>query len=378
MKNRRTTKAQYIEISGSSYEIGAQMGKLLPQNAGIIAPSESMPKVILDEALALYDAYCPGLTDELKGYADATGATLGQLIFCAMTYLRPSCSEMVFLPDLTAEAHVLLARSYEFAPQFEDFRVIKLSPTGKYAHIGGSIADFGRSEGLNEHGLGVCMTSCGFPVSNQKEMRSPAFKGLQFWAVIKALLENCKDVEEALNFVQKMPIAYNINLLMADVSGRAVLYETLDGTSAYVEIHQADHSNPNYLHATNHPVLEPMRSKEPFAMNNSVVRYQTIDAFINQNDKHSADQIKSFLLTDYPQGLNCRGFDEFFGTIKSVVMDLNELSFEICWAGQALNGWQKYALKGSNKEETAPPITYEIEYDNAPSASGFFDRVPLK
>ncbi|MBF4691947.1 C45 family autoproteolytic acyltransferase/hydolase [Fusibacter ferrireducens] len=378
MKNRRTTKAEYIEISGSSYEIGKQMGKILPQNTGVLSPDHAMPKVLLDEAFALYDQFCPGLTDELRGYADAIGVELVQLQFCSMTYLRPNCSEMVLMPSKTDNDHILLARSYEFAPQFEDFRVFKLSPRGKYAHIGGSIADFGRSEGLNEKGLGISMTSCGFPVSNQKEMRSPTFKGLQFWAVVRSLLENCKDVGEALDFVQRMPIAYNINLLIADASGRAVLYETLDGASAYKEIHSGNHSDPKYLHATNHPVLEPLRTAEPFAMKNSVVRYQTINDFIEETNQHNIEEIKAFLLSDYPQGLNCRGFDAFFGTIKSVIMDLNDLSFHICWAGQEINGWQKYDFKTVHSGDSDQPTTYEIEYYDEPTASGFFDRVSLK
>ncbi len=57
----------------------------------------------------------------------------------------------------------------------------------------------------------------------------PAIVGLQFWAVIRYLLENCKDVDEALEYLKDMPIAYNINLLLADKSGNIALVETLDG-----------------------------------------------------------------------------------------------------------------------------------------------------
>ncbi|GMQ56246.1 hypothetical protein AN1V17_06390 [Vallitalea sediminicola] len=57
---------------------------------------------------------------------------------------------------------------------------------------------FGRSEGINECGLMVGQTSCGMPVGNMEMMRKPAISGLQFWAVIRSLLENCKDVDEAL------------------------------------------------------------------------------------------------------------------------------------------------------------------------------------
>ncbi|MDU4753181.1 MAG: isochorismatase family protein, partial [Clostridium butyricum] len=40
------------------------------------------------------------------------------------------------------------------------------------------------------------------PVGNSDGLRKPAIVGLQFWAIIRYLLENCKDVDEALEYLK--------------------------------------------------------------------------------------------------------------------------------------------------------------------------------
>lgn len=63
-----------------------------------------------------------------------------------------------------ADGHTRIARSYEFTIDDEDLTVYRTSPEGGYAHVEGSIAGFGRSEGINEKGLAISMSSCGIPV----------------------------------------------------------------------------------------------------------------------------------------------------------------------------------------------------------------------
>ena len=371
-------KAEIVSFNGSHYDIGLAMAKYLDGNIGICDESDSISDKILEEALKLYDQYCPGLEEELRGYADGKGVVLNRLSFISMTYLRPNCSGMVLLPSMTLNGHTIVARSYEFSPHLEDFKIYNISAKGKHSYIGGSIAEFGRSEGINQEGLGVTMTSCGFPVSNISEMRKPALKGLQFWAVIRTLLENCKTVEESLSMLKDMPIAYNINLIIGDSSGNAVIYETLDGKKHYKKIsHQ--NSSDNYLHATNHPCLDEMIEIEPFAMKNSLVRYKKTDEFLGGGQKIKVENLKNFLLKDYPEGLNCSYFDEFFGTIKSVVMDLDDLTFSICWGGNSQNGWDDYSIKIHGDDEIFKIIdSKEIELQGKVASKEFFARVSLK
>ncbi|MDO5574280.1 MAG: carcinine hydrolase/isopenicillin-N N-acyltransferase family protein [bacterium] len=146
---------------------------------------------------------------------------------------------------------------------------------------GATTALFGRSEGINEHGLAVSQSSCGFPVSNLPQMRNPGIKGLQFWAVIRSLLENCKTVDEALSMLTGMPIAYNINLYLADAAGEIALYETMNGEAACERIGagnkamacvrigseeknlKKDDSLAGCLFETNHIAIKSFQNREP-------------------------------------------------------------------------------------------------------------------
>ncbi len=361
-------KVGYFELKGTHYEVGHQLGELLGRKRMVLNKRTVFTEEEFAAAMTLYDAYCPGLCEEMRGYADAVGVKVERLLYAFMTYLRPRCSQIALLPPLTVNGHVILARSYEFAPRMEDRHVFQTEVEGKHAHIGGSVVEFGRSEGMNECGLGVSMSSCGFPVSNLKKMRAPAIPGLQFWAVVRAILENCKDVEAAVEYAKNVPIAYNINLLLADKGGHAALIETLDGRFAMRRI-GAD-SEKKYLHSTNHALIEELIACEPLVMHNSRVRYERIRQFLEAKKSRAEEEVKRLLLTEYPEGLNCHFYQEVFGTIKSVFMDLNEGRFTICWGGLAENGWKDYEIKktiGNHKETLrlqeaqAPPDFFALE-----------------
>lgn len=229
-------KVNIFELVGTNYEIGYQLGQIAAKHPQFVemqkCPLGTFTEKKAKEMTTMFDQYCSGLNEELQGFADAIGATRLQMVYYAMTYLTPGCSLLAILPKRTQNGHVMVARNYEFSHKMDDFSFCTTRVTGKYAHIGGSVMQFGRSEGINEWGLMVGQTSCGMPVGNMEPMRKPAITGLQFWAVIRSLLENCKNVDEALKSLMDMPIAYNINLILADKFGRAVLFETLDGKKA--------------------------------------------------------------------------------------------------------------------------------------------------
>lgn len=335
-------KTAYYELKGSHYEIGRQMAKLLGREALHMVPPEQFTKEEVARAFDLFNQYCPGITDELRGFSDETGVPIQENAYTWMTYLIPRCSNLALLPVHTENGHTLIARNYEFGIDEEDFHVYRVAPEGKYAHIGGSLLEFGRSEGINECGLAISMSSCGFPVSNLPFMRAPAIRGLTFYAVLRTLLDQCKDVPEALDKLKNMPIAYNINLVMADRNQNIALVETMNGEMA---VQLGGHpGEPTFLSATNHIAIPSFQNRENMAMRNSVVRYDRIQNFVKGTEKLKEQQIKDFLLTKYPDGLTSWFYEDRFGTVKSVVMDVNEGRFSICWGGRADNGWNDYYI----------------------------------
>lgn len=370
----KTIIAKTMELKGTNYEIGYSLGKLTALSPALMVLHTSgcsgFGKKETEQAIHLFSKWCPGLPEELNGFADALKVAPEKIVYYAMTYLRPNCSQLALLPAKTENGHPLIARSYEFNDEAEDFMLLKTSVSGKYTHIGTSVLSFGRDDGFNDQGLCVTMSSNGFPVGANENMRRPAVRGLQFFAVIRSVLENCKDVEKAITFIKEMPFAYNLNMILADQHGNAALVETLDGRIAFKRIYSG--SNEHYLYATNHPLLESIIPFEPQAMSNSLKRCQTIQSFADRHEKISIDQLKTLLLTHYPEGLCCHYYKDFFGTTKSMIIDPLEGTIDLCWGGRKENGWHRYCISDS-----FPENFHEIQLENDSADPALFQMQPL-
>lgn len=345
-------KVKYYEVSGTHKEIGKQLARKLDAKKFYMPAPAFFTEKEVAEAMEVYDKYCPGLREELEGFAEEAKLEIKDIASTWMTYLVPRCSGLAILGSKMEDGHTRLARNYEFSIDDEDLTVCQMQAEGKYTHIGGTAVGFGRTEGINECGLAVSMSSCGLPVSNIEGMKVPKIKGLQFWAVIRSILDNCKNVEEALKLALEMPIAYNINLYLADDKGNAVLLETIDGHKAYQQI--SEDSSKKYVCGTNHIVLPEIQHHEPMAMRNSIVRYEKLIQFSETNTYLKETQIREMLLKKYPEGMSCYYYKQWFGSIKSVVMDTAERRYSICWFGQRENGWEDYivAQPMKNMEKT--------------------------
>ena len=99
-----------------------------------------------------------------------------------------------------------------------------------------------------------------------------------------------------------------------------------------------------YLHSTNHAHLPEIVEIEPLAMEHSVCRYEFIKTYMEQAKQLTDKDLKELLLSEYPRGLCCHWYDEFFGTIKSMVFDVTLGKVDICWGGIGANGWKTYSL----------------------------------
>lgn len=367
------TQATCLELAGTNYEIGRRMGEHIKRYPKPGIPQQPCGLGAQDMIYArhLLEQWCSGINEEIEGVADVLGFPPEISAYYTMTYLVPRCSQAVVLPQRTENRHTMLARSYEFSPAAEDFILARTSVKGKYTHIGTTAMQLGRDEGVNECGLAVTMSSCGLPVGAPKGMRASALRGLQFWAVIRTLLENCADVAQAIDYLDGMPIAYNINLILADKAGNAALFETLDGETGIRQI-GAD-TQEQYLFATNHAALPLLIRREPFAMRHSLVRYEKIRNFLETTQRVDSGLLRKLLHEKYPQGLYCPYYKDFFGTTKSMLLDVNDGTIELCWGGIEQNGWKCYGVDTPLKESRE-----RIAMEPEPSPRGLYEALPLR
>jgi len=366
-------KGYHTVLKGSSYEIGQQQANILvkkyPQALKcVIGETSNISNNLFKDLITLFDRFCPGLNEEIIGFCDVLKVSPNKLQYFDMTWLNAGCSHLAVLPEKTIDGHTYVLRNYDFSENMDDMRLCTTHVEGLYYHTGFSIGYFGRSEGINEHGLCITNSSCGKPVGNIPGLKKPTISGLQFWAVTRALLEQCKDVDEAVQMIRELPVSYNLNMIVADASGNAVLIEMLEHRKSYYNVNKE--SNNQFLTATNHGVLPEIYALEPKKMKHSRIRYDLMQEYMMKKEKYTKNEIRKLVEMKYPDGLTVHNYDQYFGTLRSILFDLNRKTLEVCFGSPLNNEWT--TLKAG---EALPFEEVDINIEKEQSPSDFWSMV---
>ncbi|PZM65992.1 C45 family autoproteolytic acyltransferase/hydolase [Paenibacillus dendritiformis] len=329
----------FAHLEGTSREVGRQQGQFAAEQPAwmpMLVLPEPLPEARLRETMRLLDDYCPGINDELLGAAEQLGVEPGRMVYYAGTDIQAGCSHCAVLPGKTADGRTYVLRNYDLSPELADMRLCDTAIHGRYRHIGFSTVLFGRTEGMNEHGLCVTFSACGQPVGNMEGMRAAKVSGLQFWAVVRTVLERCRTAAEAVAAIREMPIASNMNLIIADASGDAALLETFDGEIA---VKEADGTAESYVTATNHPLFPEVARLEPRRLHHSVVRHELLNEALGGSAPVGKDELRGLVQQEYPHGLTVHNYRQWFGTLYSMLFDLNERTLDVCFGSPLQNPW---------------------------------------
>ncbi|MHC1723536.1 MAG: C45 family autoproteolytic acyltransferase/hydrolase [Aminipila sp.] len=360
MKTIKTTLKNFI---GTNYQVGQQIGQWVLSRPDLlqksILPPDAYPQEKLLEIYRLLDYYCSGVNDEIQGFADTVQISKEQAIFYAMTYLERGCSLMAALPSKTTNGHTLMARNYDFNDEMEEMCFAYTAIDGKYSYIGSTLNLFGRCDGMNQYGLAVCKASNGLPVGNFEGGQKAGVTGFSFWIVVRSILENCKTVEEAIQWAMDAPIGYNINLMLADKNSKIAMLQCIDGHKAYRILDNT--TEENYLIATNHVVLSEIKPYEKMLIENSVIRYNVVKKMFSEHTKILVDDLKEILSTTYPKGLCCHYYPEFFGTLRSIIFDTTDSNITITFGSPQTNEWRIFAIEKLEEQE----ISVKLPCDKA-------------
>jgi len=366
----KTIKKQFnsIILQGSSYEVGHLQAKLIKDIPGWVRFVKSGGSKFNNEefkkAQDFFEKVCPGINEELQGMADYFKVTVSHMSFYFYSYLQPRCSTFNVLPGKSKDQHVYVCRNYDFNFKIEDYRLCSTEITGKYKHVGFSNMLFGRNEGLNEHGLCVTMSSTTIGVGATKWFRPPAIVGAQYWLVVRGILENCKRVEEAIDYLNNIEIAFNINLLLTDKEGNTCLVETFDGHKAIKKL-----GKEGFLGSTNHALIPKIKKLVGKSMKHSVIRYAAIENLFKTKDRFSLEDLKTFCSTKYPAGLTTLFYRKFLGTVYSIIFDLTDDKMFVCFGSPNINTWQEIDISKLSK------AVYPCEYIEESPPKDFMELV---
>lgn len=395
MNNSVPTEVSFthIVLEGTPYEIGRQQGEELKKDkkrADYLTPTlpflDKFNPSEAQRALDYIEKYCPGLREEIQGAADGFGIPVEDVAFLGgkgkKSGLSPipvdkpvtdtgrarsgnNCSQMAVLPSATENDHLYAAQNTDCGPADLDLRMCTTRVQGKPAQIGFSDMIFGRSTGMNEYGLCVT-TSWGAP------MMWPSCQGLPYFAIVRALLDCCKNVDEALQTLNDFPIAWCTNIIISDPAGVSVLIEAAGEDRSMKRIEKG--SSDQFLCATNHFTSPKLRGYTKSRRSESISRRQTIDSRIQDAvPRINKEMIKKLLAEPFPGGLCLHHYGDGLGTLWSSVFDVTGITVDVCFGAPSSkkNHWHSFGL-----QDPVGITKYLAHLPNEPAYPGIWDCVP--
>jgi len=342
-------KFYYVILDGTSYEIGQQIADLLyrdnklPQQ--LVTSGNTDPQKLgfnnFKEIQAFMEEFCPGINDEMQGLADSLNVNVKNIFYYDWILSGPpsmfGCTHFSVLGKATTDNHTLTGRSYEWNEDQEDFVLYTTRLKGKPKHIGFSGLTFGRAEGLNEYGLTVTMSNGGI---FGKKLQNK--KGFIFWLVIRALLDNCKNVEEATKYIKNIPILGFFNFIISDKEN-VLLIECADGVKGFNKIDRK--SEEYYICSTNSYTLpETVKFNKyniPIRLNGSSFRRSFVGNALKQDyPEINVETIRKTLSKSIPQGVCGHWYSDGFGTNWSLIIDNTDPHIEVCFGAPTHNEWR--------------------------------------
>lgn len=334
-------------VEGTHYEIGKQQAEYLkeraPKSVEWLTKKDIDPKKLgfnnFEELEDYYEEFCPGIIDEFNGFADGLGVKIHELsLFGPPIYVHSNCSQIAVTSQITKDNHVYVARSYEFSHKQDDLRLITTRIKGKTKTIGFSGFILGRNDGMNEHGFSVTFTGGGTFKSKPKNT------GFQFFLIVRSLLDNCKTVDDAIKYLEKVHVHGYWNFLMTDKSDNAALAQFYDHDYAIKRI--GKDTNEKMIYSGNHYRLPEMVKYQEYAgdwiLKNSTKRCEIIESTLSSVAPNiTKENIRKLLSEPLYKGVCGYYYTDYFGTLFSIIFDLTDLKADICFGIPTHNEWQK-------------------------------------
>lgn len=303
-------------LYGEFYDMGLKYGKLLYEKANFVIPNISKQKMDFGlESYQVLKPFYPEVIEEIEGFARGINdkpEKLGAfLVSLGVFNTTGQCSVFAF----NNEDSTIIGRNYDMLFAFKKFTESSLiAPKNKYAYISQSDVFIGRSDGINEKGVSVAMSFV-----NGTEIQP----GVSFHFIVRKILEDCKNTNQAIKIIQKAKVSTATNFLIADKNGDIAVVESAPQKSV---IRRAK-TNESYMYITNEFVSSEMKNYDRGGVewSKSKERYNGLKNNLTSVKKMDLENAKE-ILSDKCVCLNLK--KEKFGTIWSVVANLNELKIE--------------------------------------------------
>lgn len=162
--------------------------------------------------------HAPGVLAELDAIAEEAGAEREAVRAVALAAdADPGCSLVGVPGEFTESGSALFARNHDFYPSFRRYsKLYRAEPADGLASVGCAHGFVGRLDGVNEAGLAV-----GFA-----EVPTDGYEPGVMWPLaVRTVLNACETVSEAVDYLESVPHARNVNVLVGDADGDVAVVE---------------------------------------------------------------------------------------------------------------------------------------------------------
>lgn len=319
----------HLRLKGNHYRMGVRRGEIFRKcNISFPLKLDTFQLEHGIESEKILRKFFPEVCEEIRGVCDITGTDYLYFVSfmlcmgCCMYNLESNvpveirgCTAFAF----TKGGKVIYGRNNDLPPYLRDGSKSEIySPeNGNRFNITTSSFINGE-EGLNEHGLAVCMTF----VMTKLDKIKPGFNSC---FIVRYLLEKADNTKQALAMLMEIPIASNCNILLADRSGSILAVEC---TPSVKNIRKAvKYGNDSIACITNSFVSGKMKPYDDSCGNNysASKRYNVVmESFQKYFKDDFLENTKQLLKGRY--GFMCQYDNEpDFETVWSQIFNLENL-----------------------------------------------------
>lgn len=333
----------YVYTEGSNeergYQHGSECAELIKTNINICKDMccflrETRWKIILQDVRRFINPikkYDKGLFEEMEGIAEGAGVSLEEILLLNVrsevmhpVWMKASitegCTSFVITPTLTKNGKVFAAQTWDWINLAKECLIV-LHSKDLSGHQFITVTEAGiiANIGCNSNKLGVIL--------NYLSVFDINPKGVPYHILLRRALDSTNIVEAQRNLLRS-PLAFAINVMLADGDGKSIGYElTAGGVDFYLE-------KPGYLVHTNHILSDKLMVREvnKHLFPDSETRYRIADAFLHSSEAVQIEDIIRLFSTHVDSEYNiCHHLEEDhnykygIATLFTVIMELTEM-----------------------------------------------------
>ncbi len=376
----------YIEVSGTAFEMGFQQGRQLKESINesydsvihsseicyvkpFIIPEKLFINLIKKKATNLMKRVLKGsdqiYIDRLTGIAEGSGVDLKKLFLLQaleifiddISYVCNGCSSAGLLCEKSESNEPILIKNFDFLTICAPFSVLRKSnPVKGFQSIDITFSPvIGTHDGMNETGLTI--------LYNYGMSKEPYSKTLPLTILIQKILETVSTTTEAIDILRRRRnFANGAILTLCDASGdikvveispkhfgvRTPVNNFITATNYYIIDELREFNIPtNAYYKTKIPDLKNVRIQQ-----SNESRYNRLNELLEMKEKFNGVELKK-ILRDHNGTVSgnddtlCR-HSKNIGTTASAIFYPKQRKVEVLFGNPCENEYQEFSIKNGN------------------------------